>query len=415
MPIDPEDVVYKDISEFTEKESLDGTEELAISTTEKINLLKQIIKSTNGIDVTAIYPLPEGEYYTLTTAVAAIEENLRKVGYELSFVRKVVNDYYYETYKFKGLIEEFTDLSKWELEHNYLFDDITTKMPELFFNNDGITLSESMGLGDIVIPVAIGERNINIPFTFTVKDYLFIPDGTIVRTQFVYNSANSVPYTNNLFGPTPLSMMAGIGLRIPSNSLIALNFQFTEDMFLKPGDTMVFTIVGNRQTSTTMDYYTIYNNLAKPAMLVFIPMDKSYTFYPGKNISTAGTNAYYVYNNKKSNKNYMGLYKSSFNLDGYIKWKDSNILSLIFKNQIISTQSSTVYNKPHKLYLQNIFTEPLTISFSMFDTGEKLMSTFGSTYTLQPLYVTIITYQWVIWEDGTINCMLSKSDDFITQ
>ena len=88
-----EGLVYKNITEFQEKERLDGTEFIAVSATEKINLLEQIQLTTPSTDITTVYPLGENEFYTLNTALVAVEESVRKLVMEISFVRKVNTDF----------------------------------------------------------------------------------------------------------------------------------------------------------------------------------------------------------------------------------------------------------------------------------------------------------------------------------
>ncbi len=420
MPPTPIDnPVFKPIELFQTKEILDGTEFIAVSETEKINLKDQILKNVVNNNITESKPLPENEFYNLTTAVAAIEENLKKVGYELSFVRKVVNEYYYETYKFKGAIEEFNDLSKWVLEHNYLFDDITTKMPELYFSSDGKSLSESISEGDIAIPVNVGQTHLIVPFEYKAKGYFYIPTNTILRTQTIIKSTS--PYSQYLW-----LQLNGVNqgifshdnvgvLYIPSDKLRIKSYFIPSAIFIKPGDNITVTISTSRQTASQSDTYFIKNVEPTLAMMVFMPptfADKFINYGEGLQVAA---DEYLLHNSKRPILN--NLSDPEFlDLNTHHAWKGSQTkLKFTLINKVMYGSYSIPYNLPNKSCIENKKLVPIDLDFSMADPNEKLMSTFGSTYTLQPGYLIIITYQWVVWDDGTVICMLSKTDDFITQ
>ena len=61
-------------------------------------------------NVTNSIPLSAGQYYTLTTAIAAVPSALRKIGFEITFESSAG---VWETYQFKGVIANWSVLGSW--------------------------------------------------------------------------------------------------------------------------------------------------------------------------------------------------------------------------------------------------------------------------------------------------------------
>lgn len=71
---------------------------------------KAVTDLANNYNVTNSVPLSAGQYYTLTTAIAAVPSALRKIGFEITFESAAG---VWETYQFKGVIENWSVLGSW--------------------------------------------------------------------------------------------------------------------------------------------------------------------------------------------------------------------------------------------------------------------------------------------------------------
>ena len=153
--------IFKDIDEFTEKEILGDNDFVPVSATEKINLKKQFQKNVVATDITTAYPLEEGKFYTLETAIAKIDESVKKLGAEISFVRSVNDKLYNEVYKYMGTtIADFSDESLWKLQQSYEYGNFLDFFPELYLGSDNTLELE---------PIGNGTKNISTPNQYPVE------------------------------------------------------------------------------------------------------------------------------------------------------------------------------------------------------------------------------------------------------
>lgn len=424
-----EGLVYKNITEFQEKERLDGTEFIAVSATEKINLLEQIQLTTPSTDITTTYPLQPGEYYNLTTAVAQVQESVKKLGMEISFVRKVDDSFYHEVYRFIGqALSEFDDTSKWKLQQSYEYGNFLDYYRELFFgSSDTIEVS----------PIGNGQLDMDVPNQYPVEHrfdfnnfdrYLYIPRGFIIKTQLVLKSRYGRAYSSrvNLFlNNTSIQDLRDLqddgAVKFPSESLQQKAYisLYKSEIFIKPGDTLSFMLVFGKAESD-QDTVSLIQSTTIPAMVSFF--DKTYYRDLIKRESPAQMTATgFVLNNCLLEPNQLYFDLSSYsnlygNGGGFLKWNQST-LQLYLSNWNAYIDGILVPNElPHKLFLQNTGVDNMTISFSintLYSAEGILKSTFGTSYVLGAGESVIIKYQWY-HDNGDMICLLDKSADFVT-
>lgn len=422
------ELVYKDIDEFVEKSSLDGTEFIAVSATEKINLLEQLQLNIPATDITTTYPLQPGEYYNLTTAVAQVQESVKKLGMEISFVRKVDDSFYHEVYRFIGqALSEFDDTSKWKLQQSYEYGNFLDYYRELFFgSSDTIEVS----------PIGNGQLDMDVPNQYPVEHrfdfnnfdrYLYIPRGFIIKTQLVLRSRYDRAYSSrvNLFlNGTNIQNLRDLqddgAVKFPSNSIQQKAYisLYRSEIFIKPGDTLSFMLVFGKAESDP-DTVSLIQSTTIPAMVSFF--DKTYYRDLIKRESPAQMTATgFVLNNclLEPNQLYFDLsgYSNLYgNGGGFLKWNQST-LELYLSNWNAYIDGILVPNElPHKLFLQNTGVDNMEIFFSIdtrYSEEGILKSTFGIRCILGAGESTIIKYQWY-HDNGDMICLLDKSADFV--
>ena len=423
------ELVYKDIDEFVEKSSLDGTEFIAVSATEKINLLEQIQLNIPSTDITTTYPLQPGEYYNLTTAVAQVQESVKKLGMEISFVRKVDDAFYHEVYKFVGqALSEFDDTSKWKLQQSYEYGNFLDYYRELFFGSSDTIEVSPIGNEQLDMDVP-NEYPVEHRFDFKNFDkYLYIPHGFIIKTQLVLRSLNGLAYSSrvNLFlNTTNIQDLGDLqddsAVKFPSGSIQQKAYisLYKSEIFIKPGDTMSFMLVFGKAESGT-DTISLIQTTTIPAMVSFF--DKTYFRDLIKRQSPAQMTATgFILNNCLLEPNQLyfdlsGYYNLYGNGGGFLKWNQST-LQLYLSNWNSFIDGILVPNElPHKLFLQNTGAGNMTISFSistLYSEEGILKSTFGGSYVLGAGKSIIIKYQWY-HDNGDMICLLDKSADFVT-
>lgn len=81
-------------------------------------------KQVTLYNITNEIPLPAGQYYTLTTAIAAVPSALRKIGFEITFESAAG---VWETYQFKGVIANWSVLSSWSNDLSLKIDKTAIK------------------------------------------------------------------------------------------------------------------------------------------------------------------------------------------------------------------------------------------------------------------------------------------------
>lgn len=425
-----EGLVYKNITEFQEKERLDGTEFIAVSATEKINLLEQIQLTTSSTDITTVYPLGENEFYTLNTALVAVEESVRKLGMEISFVRKVNDDFFQEVYKFIGqTISEFEDISKWKLQQSYEYGNFLDHYKELFFGSKDTMELTPIGNGQTDI-ITESNTTVETRFDFTsFKDYFYIPRGFIFKTQLVLKSVNNRNYTSRVniyLNSTNIGNFVDLhedtAQLFPSESIqnkAYISF-YKNNIYIKPGDTLSFVLVV-RKNETSSDTVSVFQTTEIPSMVSFF--DKSYYKYlikktPPAQITSTGfllTNPLlepdfnYLENNN-------GLDNLWGNGGGFLKWNQSTLQLYLTSSAGYGGSALKPNELPHRLFLQNTGSGNMTITLSIsqpYSIPGILKSTFGNTYVLGAGKSIFIKYQWY-HDNGNMICLLDKSADFVT-
>lgn len=424
-----ESLIYKPIEDFVEKQTLDGTEFIAVSATEKINLLEQLQLNTPTTDITTAYPLETGQYYTLTTALSQVEESIKKLGMEISFVRKVNTEFYHEAYKFIGqTLSEFDDTSKWKLQQSYEYGNFLDYYKELFFGNSGNMELTPIGNGQLDI-ITTDNNTVETRFDFeSFKDYYYIPRGFIFKTQLVLKSVNNRSYTSrvNIYLNSVnigdfVDLHEDSAQLFPSDSIQNKSYIsfYNSNIYIKPGDVLTFVLVV-RKNENSLDTVSVFQTTEIPAMVSFF--DKSYYKYIIKKSSPpqVTTTGFLLTNpllepdfNYLENNN--GLDNLWSNGGGFLKWNKSTLQLYLTGSAGYSDGALKPNELPHRLFLQNTGSGDMTITLSItqpYSVPGILKSTFGDTYVLEVGKSIFIKYQWY-HDNGEMICLLDKSADFV--
>ena len=422
--------IFKDIDEFTEKEILGDNDFVPVSATEKINLKKQFQKNVVATDITTAYPLEEGKFYTLETAIAKIDESVKKLGAEISFVRSVNDKLYNEVYKYMGTtIADFSDESLWKLQQSYEYGNFLDFFPELYLGSDNTLELE---------PIGNGTKNISIPNQYPVEtrydfekfeQYLYIPRGFIFKTIVKLVSSNGHKYVSRMnllingSNVSNLSDFDGEGATPINSGYIHSKgyiYMGNKDIYIKPGDTLTILFVV-RKDQTTSDTVSVVQTTDIPAMVMFFDK-KHYHDLVKKNTPAQMTATGFILNNPTIEPDSVYYEKTDYsnlfgNGGGYLKWSQSTLQLYMTALDAYIDGVVTPNEFQHKLYLENTGTGTMTVSLindmiSLIP-ETRIKSTFGSSFTLAAGKSIFIRYQWY-WDSGTFTCLIDKSSEYVT-
>ena len=178
-------------------------------------------------NITNEIPLPAGQYYSLTTAIAAVPSALRKIGFEITFESSAG---VWETYQFKGVLANWSVLGSWS-------NDLSLKQDKT---------DNTLTTTDKTISGAINEINAN-NFVFNVNLYnnntnsylniyearqqvpLLYQKKGIILTYLLNNKWVLEQYIGNVWN----IYVENIFYKIINNNSISITNHFTANKYLK--------------------------------------------------------------------------------------------------------------------------------------------------------------------------------------